>query len=313
MIDNNNQYSLNYSRYTNEQVASALAAFDRIFVPTPAHNNLHSRLDALRLLGLAQGKKPHRYLRCLAPASSGKTTVARRFAKNVNDQVQKNSTDIPVLYYSLQNNLTSKSFTKWCIESFGYQTPRSGTEAQFRARLLKLFEHHNVQMMIVDEIHHLRNRRYADDVLNLLKSLVNDSICSIAVLGTLDAEPLLNGSSEFRQRCMFVADIPRLTESVQDRKILGGFLVEVNRQMIDAGICSRPSEFLTDFAADALVETAGGVLGLISRILQAALEISIRRGADYISLEHIRLAVDLWAIPQGVISRNPFGGKEGRR
>lgn len=303
---------LSFSRATNDRVARAIATLENVFVPTPDHTRLYSQLDALRLLGQQRGDKPHRYLRCLAPAASGKTTVARNYARNVNARVETASTAIPVIYYSLQNNLTSKSFIRWAIDAFGYQAPLTGTEAQIRRRLLKLLELHKVELIILDEIHHLTSRRYSSDILNLLKSLVNDGVCPIALLGTPAAESLLNGSSEFTQRCAFVADIKPLGNEIRDRQILAGFLMELNRSLIESGICAGDGDFLTDQVADLLSEVTKGVLGLISRLLQCALEVSIRSGANVIRVQDMRRAIDLWAIPQGVVKSNPFAQTGGR-
>lgn len=303
--------NLDFSRPTNERVARAVASLDSFFVHTPGHTRFYSQLDALRLLGQERGHKPHRYLRCLAPAASGKTTVARNYAHGVNERVPVGSQAIPVIYYSLQNNLTSKGFVRWAIDAFGYQAPQYGTEAQMRRRLLMLFKQHQVELLILDEIHHLMNRHYSSEILNLLKSLVNDGVCPIAVLGTPAAASLLNGSSEFTQRCAFVADIKPLGNELSDRKILAWFLSEMNRHLISSKVCKGDGGFLTDQVADLLSEVSDGVLGLISRLLQCALEVSIRSGSDVIRVRDLCLAIDLWAIPQGVVKSNPFKSLEG--
>jgi hypothetical protein len=248
--------NLDFSLSTNRRVAVAMSCLDEFFVPTPGHTRLHSQLDALRLLGRERGTKPHRFLRCLAPAASGKTTVAMAYTNKVNGRVPSESGALPVLYYSLQNNLTSKSFVRSAIDAFGYETPLSGTEAQIRKRLLRLLKLHGVELIILDEVHHLSSRRCSADIMNLLKALVNNGVCPIAVMGTLAAEGLLNGSSEFTQRCAFVADIKPLGTGLQDRQVLAGFLSQINWHLVKSIICKRDGEFLTNQVADLLSEVS---------------------------------------------------------
>lgn len=49
-----------------------------------------------------------------------------------------------------------------------------------------------------------------------------------------------------------------------------------------------------------------GVVGRISRLLAVALEIALRRGATKIERYDLALAVDRWAIPNGITKQNSF-------
>jgi hypothetical protein len=55
-----------------------------------------------------------------------------------------------------------------------------------------------------------------------------------------------------------------------------------------------------------LFEVSQGVVGRVSRLFLAALDIAIRRGATRLELYDLALAVDRWAIPQAFAKTNPF-------
>ena len=48
------------------------------------------------------------------------------------------------------------------------------------------------------------------------------------------------------------------------------------------------------------------MVGRVSRLAQAALEIAIRRGAARLEPYDLAEAVDRWAIPQAFVESNPF-------
>jgi hypothetical protein len=53
-----------------------------------------------------------------------------------------------------------------------------------------------------------------------------------------------------------------------------------------------------------------GVIGRVSRLVEIALEIALRRNAPRIEKYDLALAVDRWAIPNGITESNPFLRKE---
>lgn len=48
------------------------------------------------------------------------------------------------------------------------------------------------------------------------------------------------------------------------------------------------------------------MIGRVSRLIGAALEIALPRGASRLERYDLALAVDRWAIPNGIVKSNPF-------
>lgn len=78
--------------------------------------------------------------------------------------------------------------------------------------------------------------------------------------------------------------------------------------MVGLGLVARAGGHVDpDFLA-ALHKVADGVIGRVSRLTEAALEICLRRGGDCITLCDLSLATEQWAMPQGFVKANPFRG-----
>jgi DNA polymerase III delta prime subunit len=295
-----------YSEAKTQEVAAKCEEFDAIFIDTPFHLKLMSQLDCLRLKGRLNTTKPHRALRCLAPPSTGKTTVAQRYAQRINDQFDAEKEHIPVLYISLQNSTTSRRLKVAMLEALNDFAPTQGAEDLLKRRLVNALRKFKVEVIIIDEVHHLAPKRNTGEVINVLKAFLNERICPLAFIGTDDALKLFTTNKELGQRISTIADIKPLPNDKSGQGILQRFLKEVDREIRKAGLFQEPSDFLTDEAVSALMRITRGVMGLSTRLLGAALEISVRRNASYIELYDVSRAVDAWAIPNGFCKTNPF-------
>jgi hypothetical protein len=282
--------------------------FADVFIETPLHTRLMSRLDCLRLQGQANTKRAHRALRCLAAPSTGKTSVAQRYRDLINKQVLASEKRLPVLFVSLENATTSRKLGVLILEALGDFDPTSGPESLLRRRIVRLLSEYQVEVIIIDEVHHLAVKRNIGEVINVLKTLLNQRLCPLAFLGTDAAIKLFTTNKELIQRVATVADIKALPNNADGRSILARFLKELDRALQELSIFNQSSDFVEDQVVAALMKVTEGVMGLSARILQAALEISIRRNASRIEIYDVSRAIDTWAMPQGLCKTNPLLG-----
>jgi Bacterial TniB protein len=294
------------SEAKNVEVVKKGEMFADVFIQTPLHTRLMSRLDCLRLQGQANTKRCHRALRCLAAPSTGKTTVAERYRDRINNQVLLGDKRIPVLFISLENATTSRKLGVLILEALGDFDPTSGPESLLRRRIVRLLSEYKVEVIIIDEVHHLAVKRNIGEVINVLKTLLNQRLCPLAFLGTDAAEKLFTTNKELVQRVATVADINPLPNNADGRSILTRFLKELDRELQKLKIFNEGSDFVQDEVVAALMKVTGGVMALSTRVLQAALEIAIRRNASRIEIYDVSRAIDAWAMPQGLCKTNPL-------
>jgi len=293
-------YSLDREVY----IAQCRAFIEEIYVETPFHEKLNRELHATRMLGLQMKNSSHRALRCIAPSSAGKSTVAKRYRDKLKLESSDPDNYIQVLYVSIQNSSTPKLLIQKILEELGDIGAGVGTEARMKMRLVKLLEYYRVELLILDEIHHL-NRGHAA-AINLLKSFLNDGICPLALFGTEEALPLFRDGSELNQRTATIADMHSLPNSDKGIAITKHFLVNFDTKLRESGIFSNASAFIHDDVVLKMQIASGGYLGRAARLIQAAATNALRRHAKMIEVYDLSLAMDEWMIPHFFAKTNCF-------
>lgn len=142
-----------------------------------------------------------------------------------------------------------------------------------------------LRMLVVDEVHHLLAGSYREQraSLNLLKYLANDLRISIVAVGTDDAPVALQTDLQMSSR-FTPLELPRWSECDEFRGLLGAF-----EQVLPL----RHSSDLQQRAfVQLLVAASGGLLGDVSRILNAAAEQAILDSSEKITLRHLEQACD---------------------
>lgn len=295
-----------YDRAKTEEVVAKLKSFSDVWIDTPYHHQLQSGLDTLRLFGKVSDEVTHRALRCLAPPSTGKSTVARKYRDLINLEAGSQGKNKPVLLVSLSNSMTSKKLITSMLMELGDPHATKGVEQLQGQRLEELVIEWRIELIIIDEVHHLASRRNVTEVINALKSLLNKKICPLAFLGTMDAEKLLTSNGEIGQRIANIADIKPLQKTAGGRATLHRFLSGLDQELQRLGIFRCQSDFTNEQCVDGLLKATNGVMGLSARILQNSLETAVRRNADRIEAYDVSMAIDTWAIPNGFCKTNPL-------
>lgn len=295
-----------YARQKNDELLAKEAAFTRIWIDTPSHRRLHGELDYLRLFGHVNGGAYHHTLRCLAPPASGKSTVAKRYCAEVNDETAVSEGRRPVLHVSLGTTSTERSLFISLLELFKDPHATAGGKAVLKQRFVEFANNFKVELVIIDEIHHLALRRDSTPVVNALKSFLNQKICPLALFGTHDANDFLTANGELGQRNAVIVDIEPLPTDQTGLATLAKFLRRIDQKTQDLGVFRESSDFSQEACIAALLHVTKGVMGMSVRILEAALKIAIRRDASRIEIYDISLAIDTWAIGNGHCKSNPF-------
>ena len=275
-----------------------------IYVETPFQEKLSRELHATRVFGLHTKDDNHRALRCIAVSAAGKSTVAKRYRDKINLGHGADRDRIPVLYVSIQNSSTPKLLIQNILEKLNDIGAGVGTEARMKMRLVKVLELYGVELLILDELHHLNRGHIA--AINLLKSFLNDKICPLALMGTEDALPLFRAGSELNQRIATIADMHSLPNSDRGIQVTKEFLGRFDAQIVEKGVFPNSSAFIDDEIAIKMHMASGGYLGRAARLIQAAARNALRRHAEMIELYDLSTAMDEWMIPNFFAKSNCF-------
>lgn len=300
------------SSEANRVVAEKIGRFREIFIPYPRHIEFHSRCDYLRQLGRATRGQAQRGLRVLAPSGSGKTTAALAFVEAVNRELPPKSTDRPVVHVSLSSATTVKRLFSSILRAFGDGFAERGTEETLRQRALTYFGHANTELLIIDEVQHLNFRSGPkSDVTDSLKALLDAGVVPIVFMGTEEAEGMFTRNLQLNGRLLPPCDYDPLRSTVEEeRQLFRGYWERLDQEIVRLGLMPEPTGLHHAEVVAALHTVTSGVVGRISRLTEAALDIALRRDARRIELYDLAQATDRWALPLEFTSRNPFKGMQ---
>ena len=95
-------------------------------------------------------------------------------------------------------------------------------------------------------------------------------------------------------------------DSIDDMDLFVEFILRLDSAMVELKLTIEPSGLDKPQIIACLHETSGGVIGQAYRIIRAALLIATSREASHVEAYDLMLAVDRWAIPNGICRSNPF-------
>jgi len=288
--------------------ASKIAQFQQIYVPYPPHMEFHERCKYLLELGRATRGRPQKGMRALAPSGSGKTAAAEAFVRKVHAKTPRTADHVPVVLVAMERAATPKRLMTSILEYFGDRYSSHGTEQALKSRVKVCFERFGTELLIVDEIQHLNYRNSErSDVTDSLKRLLDDGVVPIVFLGTEEANSLFTKNVQLGGRLISPCDFrPLDVLNPTDRALLAGYAIKLDEAMVERRILQETSNLQEPWVLVRLNSVADGVVGRVSRLLEVALEIALRRGASKIERYDLALAVDRWAIPNGMAKTNPF-------
>lgn len=293
---------------SSDPIANKIAAFQRIYIPYPPHTEFQARCHYIIRLGQATRGKPQKGMRALAPSGSGKTAAAMAVIRQIHAKTPRSPGRVPVVFITLERTATSKRLMISILDYFGDPYSSRGTEQALKLRVKACFERFQTVLLIIDEVQHLNYRNSErSDVTDSLKRLLDDGIVPIVFLGTDEAHDLFVRNPQLGGRMIAPCDFKPLDlRSSSDRALLAGYSTLLDRALVDSQILPEASNFQDPWILAGFHSVSNGVIGRTSRLVEIALEIALRRGATRIEGYDLALAVDRWAIPNGLTKSNPF-------
>ncbi len=289
-------------------IATKIARFQQIYIPYPLHLDFQKRAHYLVELGRATRGLPQKGMRVLGPSGSGKSTAGDELVRQIHAKTPRTPDRVPVVLVPMERAATPKRLMVSILNYFGDPYASQGTEHALKMRAKACFERFQTDLLIIDEIQHLNYRNSErSDVTDSLKRLLDDGVVPIIFLGTEEADDLFTRNVQLGGRLVAPCDFKPLDfRSKSDRALLAGYATLLDRAMVDRGILQEGSGLDDAWTLGCLHAVTDGVIGRVSRLVGAALEVALPRGASRIERYDLALAVDRWAIPNGITKSNPF-------
>ncbi|WP_442210496.1 ATP-binding protein [Rhizobium sp. RAF36] len=220
-----------------------------------------------------------------------------------------------VLHLTLPSATKMKALMQRLLAALGDPRPDQGAniEAQtFRAGML--MRKHKVELLIIDEVDHLRvppprhstKRDEATSVHNHLKNLLIEGY-PIMFVGIPEAHEKLFSEDQMLERDLYpISPQPLDYGKAEDHQLLMDFAADLGIILQEKGIMRDWSDFLSGDTLQCFFLASKGLLGTMVRVLWKAAEIAFEDGAMRVERKHLEMATDTFAIRKKYIDYNPF-------
>lgn len=188
----------------------------------PRLKELHQAIQLCATLSAEAGEP--QCMALMGVTGAGKSTVARSYAQAFPRAETPNGARIPVVYLETPAPATIKSVAAAALRQMGDPRAAHGTLWSMDARLTHYLRECQVQLVIMDDFHHLfddENQAALGSVSNWLKVLIKESNVSFLVVGLEDkirlilrANPQLSRLFALRETLQPLAWDPAQAETV---------------------------------------------------------------------------------------------------
>lgn len=306
--------------------------FHKMRIKYPRLSLTHAVFDDLRAAKRESPLEPQRFASIFAPTHSGKsmtvrtyleTTVAEEAIKRGLFSADTDRKEIAarqriVLHITLDGVAKIKNLAEAILRALGMGNV-SGTTGALLQLVYDTLEDPKceTELLVIDEVQHLKTTKerakFAElqegetALTNTLKTMLIRGLMPIVFVGIETARPLIFNDHQLAGRCAVEIPFDSFDFAVEaEREIFVDYCGRIGLKLHQHGLFEQPSNFLIDDIPACLHAASTGRIGIVSRIAEQAAVIASDRGESCVSREHLKKAVDVWAIPKKFIDYNPF-------
>ena len=275
---------MTYALYNFSDEMDAVAELELAII---VHAQLTAALEAFaKLQARARARTEGRRLKArglllMGTSGSGKSTAVE-LCKQLNPDVETPDGLIkPVLIVEVPATPTKRALVAAILGSMGYVAGRDVNsydiieEVAAKASLL------GVEMIILDEAHHILDSKDSQDISEFLKSLLNKAGCGMVFAGLPELRELRT-SSQFDRR--LEPDITLCAYDWTAKAERLEFLVLLDKLETEFIRLPQPSNFADQDFARRLYTATKGEIGLVTKYLSQALLLAKARALQHIDL-----------------------------
>jgi hypothetical protein len=292
--------------------AGAIARAHGAFISYPRLDALHREISRCQQLSRLANEP-----QCMAlegATGTGKTTLIRHYAAAFPRTETATGSRIPVLYVETPSPIRPKWAASAMLERLGDPAADRGTFDAMNARLVKLLGACAVELVILDDFHHVIDRernRILALVSDWLKVLIKNSGVPFLVVG-IDGqvERILRANDQLSRLFAARETLEPFTWDTADADSVAQFgrFVLLAERAIGLPLTTA----LTRAALLGLIyDATGGVVANVMNLLRYAQLLALERGGSAVELDDLRLAFEKRLAKHLAPRSNPFAAPAG--
>ena len=302
-----------YNDEVDERCATGLEEFGELYIPYERQEAIRSRINTLRLMSInKRGREgialPGRELSQVSQAGKSKVLQAYALEMQRGPNTKGDINPYRVIYVGLEVRQTLKMLCKKILKLLGDPHWDLGNADDVRERLREFMRFRDVELLIIDEVQHLKGHSNDKvDITDELKRFLDSGIVPVVFAGNEEARDFFASNVQLAARLGDPLELtPLSAKATDDKKLFRQFCIDLDEEMRAAGICRQPSGFGKAGILTGLMKSSGGHVGRVCRIVEVALEHALRRDADMVEAYDLHHAVDAFAISKGYCQKNAF-------
>jgi Cdc6-like AAA superfamily ATPase len=275
----------------NGEPMTPLERANAALIHYPRLEELYQEIERRRRLSKLAGEP-----RCMAiegDPGTGKTTLVRTYAERFPASETEQGRCIPIFYMEMPSPATIRDAASNALHRMGDPAYNKGTAGSLSMRLTNLIQDCGVELVILDDFHHLvdsETNRIVAKVSDWLKSLIKKTGKPFLVVGIkgkvkmiLKANPELSrlfGPREVLEPFLWDEARP---EKAQEFARFVDYVEQAMEKQLSAEITRTEMLYRVHYATD-------GVVGNLMNLLRCATSLAEERGREVIDLAILSLA-----------------------
>jgi hypothetical protein len=290
----------------DDELATPVDRANAILIRYPRFNKLVSNIQLCRDMSKTAGEPQCIILEGVPGA--GKSTLVKSYAESCSRYETPSGTKVPVFYVETPSPATVKGMAARLLQVLGDPAANYGTLWSMNSRLVHFIQTCEVQMVILDDFHHLIDKetnRVLGKVSDWLKVLIKETNIPFLVVGVegtvrriLDANAQLSRLFATRETLHPFQWDSRDPETIKEFMTFVAFAERLIGMRLTEEIKREDLLYRMYYATD-------GIVGNVMNLLRYAVALAQQREADTLTLEVLTAAFDM-RLAEHVRKKSPF-------
>jgi len=289
----------------NSEILAKIEGIESICVLYPRFQRIIDKLETCRVESQLAGES--RSILIIGETGAGKTKLIGQYLAKFPTEYTDDGKIIPVFHASLPAKATIKGVAKTILEAMGAPRAFAGDIVDLTNRLVKLIKNCGVELLILDEFHHLlptAGYKAAQGVSDWLKDLMNRTGIPIALVGLPECERLLEENEQLDRRFVAIEELAAFNY-VTDQKEYRKFLKAVDGQL--PFLSGESSVHIYDpLCALRIYVATQGRTGKTMTIIREAAKFAVKENSQYLTEMHLDRAYNEFLKRRSGLRKSPW-------
>jgi hypothetical protein len=295
---------------SDDRLATPVGRANATLIRYPRFNKLLSNIQLCRDMSKTAGEPQCIILEGMPGA--GKSTLVKSYAESRSRYETPSGTKVPVFYLETPSPATVKGMAARLLQVLGDPAANYGTLWSMNSRLVHFIQTCEVQMIILDDFHHLIDKetnRVLGKVSDWLKVLIKETNIPFLVVGVEGTvRRILDANAQLSRLFAIRETLQPFQWDIQNPETIKEFVTFITfaERMIGVRLTD---EIEREDLLYRMYYATDGIVGNVMNLLRYAVALAQQRESDVLTLEVLTAAFNM-RLAEHVRKRSPFAASD---